>query len=92
MLLANSRLMTPPDLSRTTDRLTTLVGFNTGNPPGRELEAGQYLLAELQAMGFDVSLSELIPGRVNVIGRLSNGPGPVCAFNSHIDVVPAGEG
>ncbi|MDH3690221.1 MAG: M20/M25/M40 family metallo-hydrolase [Gammaproteobacteria bacterium] len=31
-------------------------------------------------------------GRANVVGCFRNVPGPVFAFNSHIDVVPAGEG
>ena len=44
------------------------------------------------AEGFDVTLSEYKPGRVNVVARLANGAGPVFAFNTHMDVVPAGEG
>ena len=31
-------------------------------------------------------------GRTNIIARLENGDGPVFAFNTHMDVVPAGEG
>ena len=33
-----------------------------------------------------------MPGRTNVVGVLDNGPGPAFAFNTHIDVVPAGSG
>ncbi|MGI4841493.1 MAG: M20 family metallopeptidase [Janthinobacterium lividum] len=72
--------------------LAALVAINTENPPGHELEAAQYLKTLLEAEGFDLSLSEYKPGRVNVIARYANGPGPTFAFNTHIDTVPAGEG
>ncbi|MCG8509404.1 MAG: M20 family metallopeptidase [Rhodospirillales bacterium] len=75
-----------------TDRLAKLVAIDTQNPPGKEDEAAYFLAAELRDIGFDVALSEVAPGRVNVIAEYLNGPGPVLAFNSHIDVVPAGEG
>ncbi len=81
-----------PDESRMLERLERLVAFDTQNPPGYELDAARYLITELNNMGLDTSLSEFKPGRANVIGRLHNGPGPVFAFNSHIDVVPAGSG
>jgi len=72
--------------------LEALVAINTENPPGREVEAARFLMERLRAIGFDPSLSEIKPGRANVIGVLANGPGPTFAFNSHIDVVPAGKG
>jgi acetylornithine deacetylase/succinyl-diaminopimelate desuccinylase family protein len=81
-----------PDSSRMIDRLERLVAINTENPPGRESEAAQFLAAELQAIGFAVAQQDLTPGRVNVVARFDNGPGPILAFNSHIDVVPAGDG
>ncbi len=81
-----------PDKARMTDRLAKLVAIDTQNPPGKEDEAADFLAAELRDIGFDVTLREIAPGRVNVIAEYSNGPGPVLAFNSHIDVVPAGDG
>ena len=42
--------------------------------------------------GFDVALADYAPGRSNVVARLANGPGPVFAFNTHMDVVPVGSG
>ena len=81
-----------PDEGRMIRCLERLVGFDTQNPPGREVEAASFLANQLQTLGFDTSLSEFKPGRANVIARLANGPGPVFAFNSHIDVVPAGDG
>jgi acetylornithine deacetylase/succinyl-diaminopimelate desuccinylase len=82
----------PPDFARMKRDLAALVAINTENPPGHELEAAQYLKTLLEAEGFDLSLSEYKPGRVNVIARYANGPGPTFAFNTHIDTVPAGEG
>jgi succinyl-diaminopimelate desuccinylase len=81
-----------PDSARMIDRLARLVAINTENPPGRETEAGAFLAVELREIGFVVETQELMPGRVNIIARFENGPGPTLAFNSHIDVVPAGDG
>jgi len=81
-----------PDLQRMKRDLAALVGVNTENPPGRELEAAQMVHRLLAAEGFDLSLSEYKPGRANVMARLENGPGPTFAFNTHLDVVPAGDG
>jgi succinyl-diaminopimelate desuccinylase len=85
-------MSTQPDLLRMKRDLAALVGINTENPPGRELEAAQLVHRLLAAEGFDLSLSEYKPGRANVIARLENGPGPTFAFNTHLDVVPAGDG
>lgn len=74
------------------EMLERLVAFDTQNPPGRELEAAQWLQATMSAMGFQADTTDVLPGRTNVIGTLHNGPGPTFAFNTHIDVVPAGDG
>jgi acetylornithine deacetylase/succinyl-diaminopimelate desuccinylase len=81
-----------PDFARMKRDLAALVAINTENPPGHELEAALHLKVLLEAEGFDLSLSEYKPGRVNVIATYANGPGPTFAFNTHIDTVPAGEG
>ena len=81
-----------PDVARMKRDLATLVGIDTQNPPGREMEAAKFLHGLLAAEGFDVSLSEYQPGRANVVARLENGGGKVFAFNTHMDVVPVGEG
>jgi acetylornithine deacetylase/succinyl-diaminopimelate desuccinylase len=81
-----------PDFHRMKRDLAALVAINTENPPGHELEAALHLKVMLEAEGFDLSLSEYKPGRVNVIATYANGPGPTFAFNTHIDTVPAGEG
>src|SRR5690242_11107593 len=83
---------TSPDPSRMRRRLERFVALNTENPPGRESEAAAYLATLLREIGVHTEVHDVEPGRSNVIGRLENGAGPVFAFNSHIDVVPAGEG
>ncbi len=73
-------------------RLEQLVALNTENPPGRETEAGQLLRTVLSELGCRSEAIEFSPGRVNVAAVFENGPGPVFAFNTHVDTVPAGEG
>lgn len=80
------------DQGRVISTLERLVAFDTQNPPGREVEAAGFILRELQAMGCRAEAVDFPPGRTNVVGVLDNGPGPVFAFNTHIDVVPAGAG
>jgi len=84
--------MISPDAPRMIDRLARFVAINTENPPGREIDGANFLAAELRGLGFDVETREEFPGRANVIARIDNGHGPRFAFNSHIDVVPAGSG
>jgi acetylornithine deacetylase/succinyl-diaminopimelate desuccinylase family protein len=81
-----------PDVSGMKGLLGRLVAFNTENPPGRELELARCLAQELSRLGLMVRTDEFAPGRTNVIATYANGGGPVLAFNSHLDVVPAGEG
>lgn len=72
--------------------LERLVAFNTENPPGRESEAAGFLASLLSAEGLEVTLDEYRPDRTNLVARLENGDGPVFALNTHMDVVPAGQG
>jgi len=81
-----------PDSARMIERLARLVAANSENPPGREIEAARYLAETLRTMGLIVDLNEIAAGRANVVARLENGAGPVFAFNSHMDVVPAAAG
>ncbi|WAC29354.1 M20 family metallopeptidase [Ancylobacter sp. SL191] len=80
------------DAARMTRALADLVAIRSENPAGREIEVAHYIRDALAPLGFEVSLDEYKPGRVNVEAKLVNGPGPVFAFNTHMDVVPAGEG
>jgi acetylornithine deacetylase/succinyl-diaminopimelate desuccinylase family protein len=81
-----------PDRSRAIGRLERLIAFDTQNPPGRELEAVDYLAAVFRNMGWEAQTIELAPGRANLVAALRNGDGPAFAFNSHVDVVPTGSG
>lgn len=84
--------MIPVDTGRVQSDLERLVAFDTQNPPGREREAARFVLGELLAMGCRAETVEIADGRTNVAAIFANGPGPVFAFNTHIDVVPAGGG
>lgn len=81
-----------PDLSRMKGDLADLVAIDTENPPGREHEAALFLARILASAGIAAALDEYSPGRTNIVARLENGSGPVFAFNTHMDIVPAGEG
>ncbi len=81
-----------PDVTRMKRELAELVAIDTQNPPGHEARAAQFLRGLLMTDGFEVALQEYKPARVNVVARLENGAGPVFAFNTHMDVVPAGDG
>jgi acetylornithine deacetylase/succinyl-diaminopimelate desuccinylase len=81
-----------PEAARMKALLAGLVGFASENPPGREAEVALFLGTHLKALGFAVETPEVAPGRRNVVAKFDNGDGPTLAFNSHLDVVPAGGG
>ena len=81
-----------PDVARMKRELARLVAFDTQNPPGRETDAAAYVRDLLKEEGFDLALTEYKPGRVNVVAQLTNGEGPTFALNTHMDVVPVGDG
>jgi succinyl-diaminopimelate desuccinylase len=79
-----------------------LIRFPTINPPGEAYRpCAEFIGQWLEARGFSVEFirahgapgdSDAYP-RVNVIGRREGGlPGETVHFNSHIDVVEAGQG
>jgi acetylornithine deacetylase/succinyl-diaminopimelate desuccinylase family protein len=81
-----------PDVARMKRELADLVAIDTQNPPGHEAHAAQFLRDLLMADGFEVALQAYKPTRINVVARLENGAGPVFALNTHMDVVPVGDG
>ena len=85
-------MSTSPDAARMKRELADLVAIDTQNPPGHEAPAAAYLRDLLAGHGFEVSCQEYKPGRINVVAQLTNGAGPTFAFNTHMDVVPVGEG
>ena len=84
--------MSAPDQGRLVALLEHLVGFDTQNPPGQEAAAAAMLADMLRGFGMDAQARPVAPGRANAVAVLRNGPGPVVAFNSHIDTVPVGDG
>lgn len=91
--------------ARTDDLVTLtsdLIRFPTVNPPGDAYTpCAEFIGERMRRSGFDTKLirGEGAPGdsdrypRTNVIARREGGkPGPTVHFNSHIDVVEAGEG
>jgi acetylornithine deacetylase/succinyl-diaminopimelate desuccinylase family protein len=87
-----TEIFSEPDLDHLKTLLAEIVAINTENPPGREVEAAEWISQQMETMGCSISKVEVQPNRVNAIGIYENGPGPVFAFNTHLDVVPAGEG
>ncbi|MHA6642056.1 acetylornithine deacetylase/succinyl-diaminopimelate desuccinylase family protein [Mesorhizobium sp. A623] len=79
-----------------------LIRFPTINPPGEAYRpCAEYIAARLKRRGFETEFirAEGTPGdtdrypRVNVVARFDGRtPGPCIHFNSHIDVVEAGDG
>ncbi len=79
-----------------------LIRFPTVNPPGDAYRpCAEYVAERLKKRGFDIEFirAEGTPGdsdrypRVNVVARIEGArPGPTVHFNSHIDVVEAGDG
>lgn len=91
--------------ARTDDLVTLtadLIRFPTVNPPGDAYTpCAEFIGERMRRSGFETKLirGEGAPGdsdrypRTNVIARREGGrPGPTVHFNSHIDVVEAGEG
>ncbi|MGE0718145.1 MAG: M20 family metallopeptidase [Alphaproteobacteria bacterium] len=80
------------DQARMTERLDRMVAIPTENPPGREIECAELIASWLVGMGGEPAVDLIGEGRANVAAVFRNGEGPTFAFNSHIDVVPAGSG
>lgn len=81
-----------PDIAGMKSLLAQLVATNTENPPGGERAAAELICAHLQSSVLESTVVEIEPRRANAIIFLQNGSGPTFAFNSHLNVVPAGQG
>src|SRR5216683_8085253 len=92
MMPGASSMSLSPDVTRMKRELAELVAIDTQNPPGHEARAAQFLRGLLMTDGFEIALQEYKPTRINVVARLENGGGPTFAFNTHMDVVPVGDG
>ena len=77
-------------LIQTVQDLVRINSINpTLTPTGKgEAEIGTYVLKQLKALGLDVTLSEIAPGRVNAVGVLKgSGGGRSLLLNAHMDTV-----
>lgn len=77
------------------DLAQDFVRIPSENPPGDERPVAEYLAQRLEGAGMHVSFQDVDPhpGGPNVVGTLDTGEnGPTLLFNTHLDVVPAGEG
>ena len=74
--------------AETIERLTTLIGFDTTNPPGNELPLAQYIVKVLESQGIETRLLMPLPKRAAVYARLrGNGSKRAVMLLAHMDVV-----
>jgi acetylornithine deacetylase len=56
---------------------------------GEEAGIAAWTAGELERIGLQVDIREVLPGRPNVVGVLDTGrPGPTLLFNGHLDTLP----
>lgn len=73
--------------------LRDLVRIDTTNPPGNEVAAARLLSRWLGEHGIECSIDEFEPGRANLFAEVrARKPGRSIMFNTHLDVVPTGDG
>ncbi len=72
-----------------TELLRALLRLDTVNPPGNETAAAELLRDYLASYGIPAELYARVPGRANLVARLSGGEGPSLAFLCHTDTVRA---
>lgn len=70
----------------------TLVAAGGENPGSTEEATVAVLREACERHGFDVELTDVAPGRQNLVASLPGGTGQGLMFLGHSDVVPAGEG
>src|SRR3954470_16369331 len=69
---------------------SSLIRFDTVNPPGRERACSEFLAALLERNGFATQLVALDDARASVIARRGRARGKPLVLTGHIDVVPLG--
>ena len=91
-LVATASAASAPDWdaydAETLRHFQALVRMNTADPPGREIEAAEYLVAALEAEGIPVETFAVDPERPNVVARLEgNGSKRPLLIMAHTDTV-----
>jgi acetylornithine deacetylase len=83
----------PIDRRELEELLAALIRIDSRNPwliPGTpgEAELATFLVGRLRALGLEVSVDEVAPGRPNVVARWrGTGGGPSLGLNAHVDTV-----
>jgi acetylornithine deacetylase/succinyl-diaminopimelate desuccinylase-like protein len=82
----------PPDWARVEDEtmrhFQALLRFDTSDPPGKEIEAAEYLKKILETEGIAVQTFALEPARPNIVARLKgSGARRPLLIMGHTDVV-----
>ena len=79
-----------PYLTQLTQELIQINSINPSlTPDGKgEAEIGAYVAKKLKELGLEATISEITPGRVNVVGVLrGSGGGKSLLLNAHMDTV-----
>jgi len=71
--------------------LSELIKINTENPPGREIEAAEYVAEKMKELGMKAEIDEFEPLRANAVGVVEREEGPGLLFAPHLDTVPVGD-
>lgn len=80
-------------MSEVVELLRELVRIDTTNPPGAEIAGAQMLARWLEERDIDCTIDEFEPGRANLFAEVhGTHAGRSVMFNTHLDVVPAGDG
>src|SRR5687768_11642051 len=95
LLLASTALAQQPGApnwaqveAETMQHFQALLRFDTSDPPGREIEAAEYLKQALEKEGIAVEMIALEPHRPNLVARLrGNGSKRPLLIMGHTDVV-----
>lgn len=72
--------------------LRDLIRIKSINPPGQEAGVSRYLTDYFRRLGITTSLQEVLPGRHNLIARISGRKPGAWLFTGHMDVVPVSPG
>ncbi|WP_424465790.1 M20 family metallopeptidase [Pseudoclavibacter helvolus] len=79
-------------LERIVADTSALIRARSENPGETEAAAVEVLSSLCERAGAQVTLTEVAPGRHNLLAELGSGDGPALLFLGHSDVVPAGAG
>jgi len=80
-------------MTETVELLRDLVAVDTTNPPGNEARLAKILVDWLTTRGVGATIDEFESGRANLFAEVkASRPGPTLMLNTHMDVVPAGDG